>query len=78
MILKDGEKMTIPLFFLPLRVGKSSCRLQFYDERAGEFTYLITVDVAPPPPLETIRLLCEENLTTEKDILVTKWCVSDE
>lgn len=69
MILKDSEKITIPLFFLPLRVGKSSCRLQFYDEKAGEFAYLITVDVSPPPPLETMKLLCEENQSTEKDIL---------
>jgi hypothetical protein len=72
MILKDSEKISIPLFFLPLRVGHSSCRLQFYDEKAGEFVYLITVDVSPPAPLEVIKLLCEENQSTEKDILIAK------
>lgn len=74
MILKDSEKMSISVFFLPLRVGQSTCRLQFYDEKSGEFAYLITVDVSPPPPLETIKLLCEEHQSTEKDILI---CVHD-
>lgn len=71
MILKDSEKILMPLFFLPLRVGQSTCRLQLYDEKAGEFSYVITVDVTHPQSIETIKLLCEENQSAEKGIQPT-------
>ncbi len=75
--MKEGEKATLSLYFLPLRVGQSSCRLQFYDDKAGEFSYSINVDVSPPPPLEIMKLLCEEHQSCEKGILFSVYILNN-
>lgn len=57
--IKRGQKATISLTFLPVRLGTYTTELLFLDEKVGEFAYEIKATAEAPPPLDTFTCQCD-------------------
>ena len=68
--LGPGESVSIPVEFLPFFEGEYSCRLQFVDERAGEFVYEIRGRGKLPDAIETRRWSTQVRTPLEKTFVV--------
>eukprot|EP00727_Mastigamoeba_balamuthi_P000882 m51a1_g10791 hypothetical protein (2740) ;mRNA; f:28150-37480 len=69
--LKPQERASIVLYFLPFRVGVHRVTVFFIDDVVGEFLAEVTCIVTPPPCVgDVLRWCCEEQTTTEREIMV--------
>eukprot|EP01049_Picozoa_sp_SAG25_P000345 SAG25_NODE_11_length_28117_cov_24.264901_6_plen_2767_part_00 len=57
--IKRGQKATISLTFLPVRLGTYRTEILFLDERVGEFTYEVMATAEPPQELDTFACQCD-------------------
>ncbi|KNC54185.1 uncharacterized protein AMSG_09971 [Thecamonas trahens ATCC 50062] len=68
--LAPSEKVTIPIEFLPFLEGEYVCRLQFVDERAGEFVYEVRGRAMLPQPIDVRRWSTQVKTPLSKTFVV--------
>lgn len=68
--LTAGERMFLPLHFLAFQMGLHIARISFVDDRVGEFLYEVNVVVGLPDTVETIKVVCEERGSVDKQISI--------
>ena len=56
--LKQGASVTLPVTFLPWKVGAHSCLLWLTDANAGEIVVELAGTAAPPPPCHRAQWVC--------------------